>query len=166
MSIFGVRAYHTSNGRIRGSYIYMLMCQDGDPIYIKIGMSDAPLRRLEELRTSCAVTPRVLSFAAVPSRSIASALEVDMHAVMAPWHTTGEWYLFDPTDKHEFNDSWKRVFQKYAKPSWPLKWDKVAVESIQKRAASRKRLFQHRWATRGLAYQDFASGVALLRRSQ
>jgi hypothetical protein len=158
MSLVGVPTF-TSDGRLRGSYVYMLMCQDGAPIYIKIGMSDAPLRRLEELRKSCAVTPKILATVALPSRKIAFALETDLHVVMAPWQTVGEWYSYTGDDKAAFNDSWQRVFERYARPGWSLRWSKVAVEPMRKLAESRKRLYQHRWATRGRAYHDFTRDV-------
>lgn len=154
MTMVSVPAFH-SDGRLRGSYVYMLMCQDAEPIYIKIGMSDAPARRLDELRTSCAVTPKILATVEVPSRKIACAMERDLHIAMAPWQTTGEWYLFDGQDQEHFNATWKAVFEKYAKPGWPLRWQKVPVQPLVKLAQRRKMLFQHRWATRGRAYRDF-----------
>lgn len=163
MSMFSVPAFH-SEGRLRGSYVYLLMCQDGEPIYIKIGMTDAPSRRLDELRTTCAVTPKIMALAEVPSRKIACALEADLHAAMAPWQTTGEWYLFRSDDKGQFNNTWKMVFEKYAKPGWPLSWTKMAVQPIARMAEARKRYYQHRWAKRGLAYQDFTRNS--LRASQ
>lgn len=156
MSVFTAAAFHKGNGRLRGSYVYMLLCQDDEQIYIKVGKSDAPLRRLNELRTSCAVTPKLLAYAEVTSSRIALAMEKDIHVSMAPWQTTGEWYRFESEEKERFNEAWKQVFQKYAKPGWPLQWTKVSVEAIAKVAESRKRLYQHRWATRGRAYQDFA----------
>jgi hypothetical protein len=154
MTMFSVPAFN-EGGRLRGSFVYMLMCQDAEPIYIKIGMSDAPMRRLNELRTACAVTPKILATVEVPSRKFACALETDLHSAMAPWQTTGEWYRYEGSDKSGFNDTWKMVFEKHAKPGWPLQWTKLAVQPMIKMAESRKRLYQHRWASRGQAYRDY-----------
>jgi Meiotically Up-regulated Gene 113 (MUG113) protein len=144
------------NGRIRGSYVYMLMCQNSDGIHIKVGLSNDPLKRLASLMTACPIPPGILATAELPNRKKALNFEQELHCILAPWRGVGEWFLFDESDKAEFNASIQRAAAHFSSASWPIRWQKHSVPALI--AIGRQRRSGFRWARRqkGRAYADFS----------
>jgi hypothetical protein len=144
MSVFH-SAYYDRDGRVTGSYVYMLLCPDTEFIFIKVGMSQNPIKRLGSLKTACAVAPETLAIMPVQSSYIAASLEKALHTALAPWRTTGEWFRFKAEDKGEFNAIWKRVVAAFSADSTPLKWTMLSVSGLleigrqQRRAKLRRR---------------------------
>lgn len=155
MTIGRIPGAYNSNGRIRGSFVYMLLCQDDGPIYIKAGRSIVPMSRLNQLRHGCPITPRYFYTAEVPANAEAIKLEAELHHAFKIWHHSGEWYKLEKDDRELFNTAWKEVFAAFAKPGWPMKWTRLAVEPIAEAAARRKRYFKYQYRRRGQAYRDF-----------
>ena len=146
------------DGRIRGSYVYMLLCRDDDgPAYIKIGVSDSPLQRFQHLCCNCGVTPRVFSVVNLRTRKAAFSLERNLLKKYALWKTKGEWIKVEVSDKKQFNEIWQAVFAKHAEKGRPLRWNQLSVATLLAQAKERGRRWQQNYATRGTAYRDFAA---------
>lgn len=154
MTVFSANLY-SREGRIRGSYVYMLMCGGKEKIFIKVGQTCRPTRRLEELRVGCPFVPRIFATAGTPGRALAQKLERELHSAFEEWHSHGEWFAFTDADKERFNSAWQLVFERSSSVSWPLVWTKLAVRPIIQMAEQRRNLYRKKWATRGRAYQDF-----------
>ena len=144
------------DGRIRGSYVYLLLCRDDDgPIYVKTGISDSPLRRFSQLSNVCAVTPRRFMFVGVRSRVAAKKLERDLLDAFSKWKTKGEWAKLTTADKATFNKCWQDVFAAHAEKHWPLSWTQIPACNLIEATRRRRYLHFQKVRKRGKAYIDF-----------
>jgi hypothetical protein len=139
------------NGRIQGTYVYLVLCEEGASIFVKIGISDQPIKRLRELATGCPLVPGVLAYVELPSRPLALLAERGLHSQFTQWRSRGEWFRFRKRDREKFNAGLNTVLSKWKGPSWPMKWTKLnAIELLQqinhtaqlKQAADLKRKLQ------------------------
>lgn len=149
------RAMFHPDGRIRGSYVYMLVCRNSDGIHIKVGMSDNPLNRLGSLLTACPLKPGVLATVELPNRPTALRFEKELHCALEQWRHVGEWFLFKPTDKPAFNAAIRSAAVHFAKPAWPMRWQKHSVAALLAQARQRKAIYQGSRQKRGRAFEDF-----------
>lgn len=145
------------DGRLRsGSYLYLVMCQDGEPhIFIKIGYSQDPYRRLAELSTSCPLKPTQLATCGVRSTSMAKRLERLLLDRTMQWHVRGEWRRVPIAEKGAFNSVWKTLFEIEGDYACPLRWDVHSAAELRRRAKARKMIALNRLKRRGAAYRDF-----------
>ena len=143
------------DGRLRGAFVYMLLCRDDGPIYAKVGISCNPYQRLMSLRLGCPVKPRRFCSFEVHSRRKAQIVESDLHRALSKWAAHGEWFKVSLDEKREFNDALKPVLARHDEPAWPCEWNQVAVQNIVEYGERRKRYVQRQWRMRGPAYQDF-----------
>jgi hypothetical protein len=142
-------------GRVVGSFVYLLLCWDETRIYIKVGHSIQPEKRFHTLRNGCPVTPRTFSVIAVPGTEIAKALEADLHASFAKWRVAGEWFSLSVADKAEFNAKLREAMKAHARPAYPLKITKVPAKLMIQLAQQRLAYWRQRFKRRGAAYRDF-----------
>ena len=154
MSTFA-RTDYTIDGRMRGSYVYMLLCEIGDEVHVKVAHSCDPLRRLGELRNGCPVTPGIIAVAELSSRRIAVQAETHLHYAFAPWHSHLEWFKFRWDQRAEFNAAWKPTLRSFSTPSRPVCWRKYSVPAITAAAQKRKGFIQRQYARSSQAYRDF-----------
>jgi hypothetical protein len=132
MQAVNVSTFH-ANGRIQGSYVYMLMCLgDGDRYHIKVGMSDKPMDRFFGILTSLPFEPVIFAIAELPTRKMACAVETELHTAFERWHAAREWFEFFPADKASFNEAWQGVFRSYSKPSWKVTWTQLSASALLK----------------------------------
>lgn len=161
MGVFQLPAFH-SDGRLRGSFVYMLLCQDAPgPIYVKVGLTDRPTKRLQALRNGCPVTPQRFAFCELRSRDRAKLVEDALLAAMVKWSAHGEWFCVPATDKAQFNLAWGGVFRAMSEPGWSLRWEQMAVQAYIADGARRKRLAQTLYMRRGKSYRDFVKAGGL-----
>lgn len=153
---FGRTLLHDHNGRMSGSFCYMILCEVSGFIYIKIGHSSDPFRRLTEIRTGCPLEPKICAYCHVFSKDMAVSIERELHAELKAWRSRGEWFVFPAVDKEQFNTGWKKVFARHAAKSWPLRWQKASARQLQRLSNQRRAWAQNRFRERGFAYQDFA----------
>lgn len=150
-------SFYSASGAIRpGSYLYMLFCMDDDgPLYIKIGRSRDPYKRLDQIRTACPV--KAVQLAVCPVRTIEQSrkLEKALLDATSVWRIRGEWCRLDLEDRSSFNEKWKALFREEGDYAWPLKWDMISVEEIESLAKRRRAFAFRRMKRRGSAYRDF-----------
>ena len=142
------------------SFVYMLLCQDAGPVYIKVGISDRPTKRLLELRHGCPVTPRQFCFMEFGTRRAAKIIERMLHRAFDHWSAHGEWFAVPMADKAAFNEAWKDVIYGRRENGRPCEWQKVSVEPLVKHLhrSSLARLGYIR--RRGRVYRDaMAAGL-------
>lgn len=144
-----------TDGRPRGSYVYLLLCRAGSQIHIKAGRSSDPIKRMRALIVGCSVPPQVIAVASLPTFRASCRAEVALHRAFKRWHSHGEWFVFQSADREAFNRAWREALAEFGSPSWPIKWTKMAVEPIL--AEGRARLAGRRWhrQRRGRAFKDF-----------
>lgn len=144
-------------GRVVGSFVYLLLCRDETKIYIKVGHSIQPEKRFHALRNGCPVTPRTFSVIAVPGPEIAKKLEAELHDAFAKWRVAGEWFSLTAADKDEFNRLLRESMRAYAKPSYPLSITKVPAKVLIRHAQQRLAYWRKRYKKGGAAYRDFVN---------
>src|ERR1700753_553098 len=112
----------TSEGRFAGSYVYFLCCAGDVPdvVYIKIGISDVPTKRLFTLVNNCALRPLTFGSCNVRSRKVAHKIEAQMHRVFRKWRTNGEWYRFKKEEKALFAAIRDGILQPFKSSMWPM----------------------------------------------
>jgi predicted GIY-YIG superfamily endonuclease len=142
------------DGRIKGSYVYMLLCRDDGPIYVKVGMTDDLYGRLRSLRNGCPITPRRFCSMEFPSRRWALNAERALQKAFKRWKAHGEWFRILPADKAEFNEAWRTGLTNYVAPEWPNKWEQIAVQPLIAAADQRQRYMARKVMRRGRAYRD------------
>lgn len=148
-------SYYDTDGRLVGSYVYLLLCQDGGPIYVKAGISSDPLKRLQGLRSGCPVTPRQFYTMKRPSRRNALRIECALHMAFGPWLVHGEWFKVPAEDKPVFNAAMRSAIAPHTMTGYPAEWTRIAVKPLAQLAASRRQYFRSRWARMGVAFHDF-----------
>lgn len=142
MSVGNLMAFH-ADGRMRGCFVYMLLCQEDGPIYIKVGKTVSPSARLQQLKTGCPFVPRIFAVAEVGSKGRQSRVEFDLHVAFKAWHSHGEWFAVNEADRARFNAAWKPVLSRYSDAAWHLKWQQFDVGQLDQEAKRKKRFAQH-----------------------
>lgn len=140
----------TSDGRLRGSYVYMLLCQVEEPIHIKVGRSCWPLSQLDRLRDA-----QVISVAEVASLRKAVAVESDLRVALARWLTCANWFTVLPAERADFNAAWKPVIAAHSEPSRRIDWRNYSIPLLISAAKERQQVARKRFMGRSLAYQNF-----------
>ncbi len=147
---------YDTEGRIRGAYVYMLLCRDGDgPVYVKVGMTGHPDNRLHTLRLGCPVTPHQFCTIKRSSREKAFKTETGLHTALKRWKSSGEWYRVPMDEKDEFNAALRDALHAHRQRGYSNTWERVAVQPLIKRAEGRKKVAQRLWAAGGVVRQDF-----------
>lgn len=149
----------TPDGRLRGSYVYMLLCPDAETIYVKVGRSASPLARLSHLRTACPVEPQIIALVEVSTRGRAGQLELALHAAFDQWRTNGEWFRFTQQDRPQFTAAWRPVLEQYGDASRRLAWRKYSVRELVKDGKRRQGFIRFQFRQRGKAFRDFKNAT-------
>jgi len=138
-------------------FVYLLLCRDGDgPIYIKVGITGAPKKRLLALRAGCPVEPRYFYSAQTRSRDWARKVERDQHTAFARWRTQGEWFSLKMEDKQEFNALLRSVAERHSDVGCKIEFDKLVVKPYVAHLHQKAKFAQVLHQRRGKAFQDFA----------
>ena len=143
--LFRASASYTNEGRLRGSYVYLLLFDEHDCIYVKAGQSADPLKRMTALLVGCPFEPRILATCSLPSARVAGQVETALHRALKAWHIRGEWFRLTLADREQFNALWKAAVAEFATPSWPISCTKLnATELLEQRRAASKFLGRKR----------------------
>lgn len=149
-------------GRLRGSYVYILLCMDADgPIYAKVGVADNPHNRINALMTSSPVPARHLAYVHVNSRRAALKMEKDFLDTLKHWRSNGEWFRFSFDDKPIFNRFCREIFGRHATKSWPLQWSKIPLRGVKQAAKIRRTMYRKMAMKRGQAFRDAMADFSL-----
>lgn len=144
-------------GFVHGSFVYMVLCEDSGKAHIKVGLSDHPLRRLDEIRVGCPFKPLALYTMKRPSRKSALRLERTIHRGLKKWASHGEWFSVVLEEKPAFNEALRQaVMLRYVK-GYPVEWTRLNIRSILAEKASRRAFFYQVIAKRGRAFKDFCA---------
>lgn len=92
------QVYYDCNGRIASwrTFVYFFMARDGDgPMYVKIGRSDNPIKRVGEVRTGCPLPIIKAGMVKCLDWNQAKRIEREFHRHLADRGSSGEWFRFD-----------------------------------------------------------------------
>jgi predicted GIY-YIG superfamily endonuclease len=153
MTVVDSRLY--VHGRLRGAFVYMLLCQDDGDIYLKIGLSEQVLERYTQLRHGCPVTPQEFAYVTVPSRAKAKKLERALHTAMRTWKQHGEWFKVPTENKVAFKEAWKAVLKEHSASGWDLKWTCLNVKGLNRVLQQRRDYVRMMFKRSGPSFKDF-----------
>lgn len=139
------------------SYVYLMLCEEAEHIYIKIGYSDNPIKRLKQITSASALTPKYLATVTTRGTAHSKWLEADLHCAFMPWRITGEWFRFAAADKAEFNLRSRSVLMKHADAEGTeRKWKTVPTGVLLN-----KRLPRRDWLTYVLRSRAFVGAAEM-----
>lgn len=147
-----------ADGRLYGSFVYMLLCRDENFLYVKIGITDLPSARLSSLLVGCPVEPISFSYAHIPTRGRAKSIENILHDSVKRWIARGEWYRLPKEECKEFKLAWRTAIAPFDRPLWRIKWITISVAAMReygKLQKSLSRLRPRKRKQKGLSYKDF-----------
>ena len=153
MSLGTLNLYH-ADGRLCGSYVYLLLCHDGGPVYVKVGVSDRPTARLQALKQGCPVMPREFCFFEVRSRHKARQIELAVLARLAQWAARGEWFRVELADRAPFNAQLRAAIDPHREGHWPCHWQRVSIPALEAHERHRAAGFVHWWRRQERAWHD------------
>lgn len=147
------------------SFIYMLFCNEEDKVFVKIGVSDRPTKRLSALASSAPLRPKLFAFMEIWDRSSALVIESRLHEALAKWHSHGEWFVLSYDERDNFKTAWKNVLFGFHRSGWPLVWNQVSVDAVLRVGRKTQAYVRRQYARRGRAFRDFAMHGGLTHRS-
>lgn len=104
MGMESIPGVYDCNGRwaLGRSYVYLFLARDSDgPMYVKVGRSDDPMKRIEGVQVGCPF--RIIKASMVKCRSAKQARDIEarIHGRLAKFHSSGEWFRFDWTSPEQ-----------------------------------------------------------------
>lgn len=139
MTVFDSRLYSHS-GRLRGCFIYALLCGDRSRLAVKIGHSLDPVGRLQQLKGDLEASPRTLAMLELVDKTEAARAEYLLHDRFRGHRIRDEWFAFTMADKEFFNRECSKVLVSFARPGWPLKWTRLPVAGFLAHQGLRRRV--------------------------
>ena len=141
--------------------MYLFMARDGDgPVYLKVGRSDDPVRRVQDVQVGCPF--RIIKASMVKCASVDQAKEVELalHRRLSDRNSSGEWFRFDwnnPADKEELADAAERCFAVIRE--W--KFEEIDLQKAARmfRALAAERKRKSRYKRKKLAAEGFKSSA-------
>ena len=76
-------------------YVYLMSCRDSD--YYKVGISQDPCRRVDDLQPSCPLQVTLLVSNGPYPQAVAWRIEHETHRKLSKYWLHGEWFAI-PTD--------------------------------------------------------------------
>jgi|SRR5579859_3170539 len=131
---------HRPNGRIRGTFVYLVLCEERGIIFVKVGIADEPIKRLRAIATGCPLDVGVLAYVELPNRAAAFQAERELHIQFQQWRTRGEWFRFKKKDKKPFNTRLRMVLAHWERPSWQMKWTKLDAVALLRQITAKRLL--------------------------
>lgn len=139
-----------------GSFVYALTCVENGRAIIKLGVSDNPLKRLDQLRQQIPFKARTFAMLPMSSRKLAFRMERLLLHNFKPWRTRGEWMQFAPEDKANFNRVVRAVYSDVLQSrDINPHWTKIDVRAVDRQKQATRKIMQRRYAKMGMAQRDF-----------
>lgn len=142
------------NGTVRATYIYMVFCDAGNLVHIKVGVSDSPLRRACEIKTMCPIKPHMLGYCEVGGRKQAFRIETRLHANLAHWRSQGEWFCVPISESAKFREVVKQTLESHERRSMPASIHVVDLKRYFMHLKEKKRAYQREISGRSVAVQQ------------
>lgn len=153
--------------------VYVLLKNMPDGIYVKIGISADPIRRLRELIHGLPWVPDTLSYYRMRTRVAARDMEGYLLLAHRNCRTRGEWHLLPADQLVAFKRTLQVTGSRYVKKSHGGKWATMSVPEFleaaeQARIEKSRRVLQERKSRpkrklrglQALSYRDFKDHAA------
>lgn len=120
------------------SFVYAFFFEFGDQVFVKVGRSVKPYRRLQTVAQAVPFQISEAVFCASRSIKQAESFERRVAARLKAFHARGEWYVFAAENGKVFSNAVRDCYQDAC--SRPLKWTRIDLGEFaaeQKEAASK-----------------------------
>ena len=149
-----MRSAFTPTGRLKGCFVYMILCVVDGQLRAKIGYSSDPLKRFRALVTGCPVVPEELSVLEVAGPVIAKKVEEEMHAALKQWNVHHEWFGIPEAEKAAFATRLREVLTRNSDSSRSLRWVRYSVAKILASLHQRQMAGRRRFCEADLSFRD------------
>lgn len=112
-------------------YVYLIAAEFKSDIQYKVGVSNAPDRRINELKTANPNVTHIENKYLCESREIATKVETWMHKYYSKNNINGEWFLLEQDDIEEFTEKCK-YYEERVKTYFELE-NKIKGKDIENR---------------------------------
>lgn len=145
---------------VGGCYVYLVFCEQGGAVYIKVGVSADPIRRLMSIRNGMPFEPKRFAFCRVSGRKMALSMEALLLERTKHWRSRGEWLETLPSEAEAFRKILSGVTARYAR-GLTLTWGQMDVRAFveQRVQAQKVRLANMRQNRRNPVFADFERHV-------
>lgn len=123
-------------------FVYAFFFEYGDEVFVKVGQSAKPHRRLGEVANGCPFPLSQAVYTQIGSASIAKSFELRMKVALARFRTRGEWYVFNKAQGGEFSVAANIVYMKVS--ARKLAWSEVDLQAYTEEQAAASRKWQNR----------------------
>lgn len=122
-------------------FLYAMIADPGDSEvrYFKIGISSEVGPRIASIQCGCPMPITQVLTTACRSRDSAYRCEQRMHALLAEYRSSGEWFRFDmsnPTHKAAFHAAAKTTLDHELLPGW--RWELAEMEDYREWKAEQR----------------------------
>jgi hypothetical protein len=128
-----------SVGDSQGSFVYLLLCRDGGPLYFKLGVTDLPTRRLGQIKRHAPATPLRFCFFEMPTRLRALTVAHALRLVLRPWQRRGGAFAVELAEKPVFNAALRLALEPHRTERWPCTWHCLSIAALERRASEQQR---------------------------
>lgn len=101
----------TEDGRLPGDcYVYVAVApmEDGNA-FVKVGVTACPDSRIQAIMTGCPLSIEHVRFYRTGRRAVSFRIEHGIHHALTAYHSSGEWFRFDMSDKEHKKALWGAV---------------------------------------------------------
>lgn len=133
---------HNRDGRARSHYVYLVLCQDDGPIYVRVGHSAHPVEHVRHVRANAPATPRFVAYSEVGTRSLARLVERAMHDSLSEWRFKRAWYVAKLSEQQAFRKSVQRVLARFSTPERTLTLQQIEIEPWRVLASERLAVYR------------------------
>lgn len=130
-------------------FIYAFFFEYKDEVFVKIGQSAVPYKRLNAVSQGCPFPLSQAVFAQIGGESHAKTFELRMKNELSECRTRGEWYCMHKSEGARFNVAIRKVFMQITGRT--LAWSKIDVEVYLERQAQAAEKWQNRRRPKALA---------------
>lgn len=109
--------------------VYCAFAEDGDWVYVKIGMSVRPVNRAKAIVCGSPFDIKRFVFCHIGGMKVARRFELVAKSSLLEFRTRGEWYRFKPEMGAEFQRIIRAVYRKALGFDRPLKWTELPYAS-------------------------------------
>lgn len=114
--------------------VYVMIADPGGDLrHIKIGISSSLLKRIGAVQTGCPMEIEMVLAVAMPEQACAVGAEREIHAALAEYRTSGEWFLLDTTNEthaEAFRDATRSAIGKWLGSDW--KWEVADMAALRR----------------------------------
>lgn len=144
-----------ADGTYQGCYVYLLLCEADGAVYVKAGMSNDPVGRIQQLLVGCPLVPGILASAELLNRGIARRAERALHVAFAEWHTNREWFRVPLHDRERFNAARRIAMEGFALRGRPIMWTKLGLAPLLAILRQRQAVAARKAKRGGASFRDF-----------